>query len=278
MFDIPIPPLQTLAQQPSWQNRAGRTDRSACCEFSVRDARRRAVGFVAANTGCKHNITIAALDLHQLHSARNPFVLQGDRRTGKSNVMKPPRKQPRHDLQINSNAGACRTKILGVPHHWSQTITLLGPNTQQRTQAARNSHHTPTPTANHWFMLCPVCSARVRTLFLPLCTEAEACDAALAHTWLTHYEAHIRPHMTRMHALRTQIIDRYATLFHPRTLACRKCLHLRYGEAKRSQHVSKSPHQPRVATRGKERQPAKPHHQPRVATRGKGRQPAKPNQ
>lgn len=136
-------------------------------------------------------------------------------------------------IHFNPNAGACREKILGMPPDWRQSIILLGPSPSQRTRAARNGHTNPTPTANHFALRCPQCHARIRKLFLPLCREQEAIDAHMAQCWLHTYSSHIRPHMTTLCALRSAIIDRYGALFTPRSLACRTCLGLCYGEVKR---------------------------------------------
>lgn len=192
-------------------------------------------------------ITITAAQLHALHNARHPFVLQGDHRTSKSNAMKT------RDIScgaswgsvaFNPNAGACREKILGLPAHpvmWSQQISLIAPTRRQREQSQHNSHEHPTPTANHWFLECPCCHSRgfgrvrVRKLFMVLCTEEEARDAALADTWLRQHDHMIRPHRKALYALRTTLIKRYGPLLPPRSLACRKCLGIRYGELKRSQ-------------------------------------------
>lgn len=190
----------------------------------------------ASQTPARKSITITAHDLHTLHSARNPFVLQGDHRTRKSNAMKPCKNTTDfpQSAKLNPNAGACRDKILGLPINWSQHITLLTPTRTQHEAAQHNSNNTPTPTANHWSLECPLCNIRRRKLFLPLCTEAEANDAALAQLWLQTHEHTIRPHMTTLNALRIALIERYSTLFTPRSLTCRKCLHLRYGESKAS--------------------------------------------
>jgi hypothetical protein len=261
---VPTPHLATLKAKPSWHNRAGRTDRSACCELSVRDARKLAQragvcdaawksasssssvqpSYISVDAGSQTParartstsasiaLTITAAQLFTLHSARNPCVLQGDKRTPKSNAMR-----VNGCLSYNPNAGACRDKILGLPAEpieWQQPITLLCPTRSQCDRAQRNSHDNPVPAANNHFLLCPACDAKVRKLFLPLCTDAEFDDAMLAQSWLRMYDHMIRRHMTEVYALRTKIIARYGLLFAPRTLACRMCLGIRYGESKAS--------------------------------------------
>jgi len=277
VYDIDPPILSTLNTQPSWTNRQGRIDRSACAELTVRDARqlaqRNGVDNTTSPTPARARITITAHALHALHNTRNPFVLQGDHRTPKANAMKtnmhteracdnscgaPSRPLPRKRsargrlgegasmsdvssaLHFNPNAGACRHKLLGLPAgdhmhpQWSQQITLICPTSAQLRRAQRNGHDHPVPTANHFFVECPRCSSRVRKLFIPLCTEAEANDAMLAQLWLQTHDYTIRPHMKELYAWRNATIERYSILFTPRCLACRKCLQLRYGETRAS--------------------------------------------
>jgi hypothetical protein len=222
----PIPPaLQTFADRPSWLNRAGRVDRSACIELKASDlwrlvpdgdwrplTRRAQSGpHLLADT----RASVTAYQLADLHDARNPFTLKGDRRTPKSNAMKSPR---RISGGANPNKGQSRIKMLGLPTDWSQALTI------QRWRLH--------PQLAQHFFACPSCKQRALKLFLPLCTQPELRDALTAQLWLGSNEKRI----ARSSTLRPQasdLIARYGPLFPPRRLVCRKCLHLRYGDARR---------------------------------------------
>ena len=75
---------------------------------------------------------------------------------------------------------------------------------------------------------------RVTKLFLPLCTPQEYADAQTAQLWLA---THCHPNRPWPPAA-AQLIERYGELFDPagkRSLRCRQCLSLRYGEVKAQQ-------------------------------------------
>jgi hypothetical protein len=204
---------------------------------------------------------ITAYQLADLHDTQNPFTLKGDHRTPKSNALKhtiqqptqcpkapqssqpvvhqPPSQSPRiasvgspsplkppasslpHSGAANSggnpNKGQSRTKMLGLPTNWSQPLTI------QRWRL----HHS---LAQHFFT-CPGCKQRALKLFLPLCTEQELHDANLARLWLDSNKQCIARSVT-LRPRASHLLARYAPLFPPRQLQCRKCLGLRYGEVR----------------------------------------------
>ena len=101
----PLPPtLETFFPQPSWQNRSGRIDRSACLELRISDVKAHAdLRPVSASPQPGRQrpqsrvlleaagiVTITADDLLRYHNRRQPRHLSGDYRTAKSNAMRPP--------------------------------------------------------------------------------------------------------------------------------------------------------------------------------------------
>ncbi len=102
LFDPP--PLRTRQAQPSWVNRSGSIDRSACVELRASDVWRFAEFATIAhpchhgarNPGLVHGyreaaseIIVAARFLARVQRNRRPRHLQGDLRTTKSNAMRP---------------------------------------------------------------------------------------------------------------------------------------------------------------------------------------------
>ncbi|MCH7604139.1 MAG: hypothetical protein IIB54_15380, partial [Planctomycetes bacterium] len=94
---IDLPPLATLELKPTWVNRSGRVDRTACVEIradelwphaTFRKVKRHRKSGEASYLEAIATITLAARFLHKLHVDRNPLTLQGDWRTSKANVMK----------------------------------------------------------------------------------------------------------------------------------------------------------------------------------------------
>jgi hypothetical protein len=90
-----LPPLPTLDLKPTWTNRAGRVDRSACLALCVGRLWRRIEpdGWTRLCTGnpareAWAEIAVHAIDLISLHRRRGPHVLRGDLRTTKSHVMR----------------------------------------------------------------------------------------------------------------------------------------------------------------------------------------------
>lgn len=240
-----LPPLPSLHTKPSWVNRAGRVDRSACVELRASEIkrllemnfRRRGQwlglgwGAVAGETRDTAGLegsatcTIHAEFLEKLHASRLPRALVGDYRTGKANVMKSrfvhPHKVSQPDAP-NPNKGASQQKVIHLPpadgeQLWSQTLTL------QRWRLHEK-------LAQH-FLVCPRCQQRTMKLFLILCTPDEAADAAYVAIYLRHLQINERNHPGS--ALESQLVSRYAALFPPRQFQCARCLGLRYGEATR---------------------------------------------
>lgn len=242
MPDPTLPNLATLSTTPSWVNRAGRVDRSGCLELRAGEVWRwvpsedwrRARTFARRATSpdwrwgsAKPNpdarvareltapFIVAARFLFELHDRRWPHLLVGDMRTTKSNVMRVEGKTGVRQFE-NPNRGALRTKILGLDIDWRQTITV-----ERWRLHERLSCH---------YLLCPRCGAKKAKLFMVLCTETEIDDATLAHAWLARRDtvAGNQPGT----AAEAELIARYGLLFPPRTLLCRACLGLRYGEVK----------------------------------------------
>ncbi len=246
-----MPPLklETFNQNPSWQNRAGRIDRSACIELKAsdiwpyiqhddwknfRDLPCKHARLIATATVCIYPWTLLPLI-----KQKRPRILQGDFRTTRSNAFKHspynklPKKLGRRSIRptqaihpfdslkgyciSNPNQGAMRTKLIGIPSNWSQQLTL-----QRWRLHAKLAQH---------FFTCPTCNKRALKLFLPQCTKEEYRDAGFARLWIDSNQYRI----TRSSTLRPQasrLISRYGLLFPPRQLQCRKCLALRYGEHK----------------------------------------------
>ena len=96
---IDLPPLATLELKPTWVNRSGRVDRTACVEIragelwphaTFREVKRHRKSGEASYLEAVSTITLAARFLHKLHVDRNPLTLQGDWRTSKANALKSP--------------------------------------------------------------------------------------------------------------------------------------------------------------------------------------------
>jgi len=252
MPSLSAPNLATFSARASWLNRAGRLDRSACIELKASDLwrtipsedwrkrtrRRHGKSFLLADT----QVAVSAYDLADLHDRQRPYTLQGDRRTNKSNVMKPPARHAQRSslkghpsslksqtsrlpasgggsnfLGGNPNKGQSRTKLLGLPTDWSQPLTL-----QKWWMHASLTQH---------FFACPGCEGRSLKLFLPMCSEEELRDALTARLWLDSNKQRIARSAT-LRPQASRLLARYGVLFPPRQLRCRKCLGMRYGEVK----------------------------------------------
>ncbi len=252
------PPLRTFDAKPSWLNRSGHIDRSACAELRASEvwrfarfttiARPRRHG--ARNPSIVHGyreaasgISVSARFLARRQHNHRPQHLQGDLRTTKSNAMKggllPPlplgegrgeglqRTHTRiHNPRPapNPNKGAPQTKMLGLWEGWSQALAIERWRLHDR-------------LAQH-FLICPSCSQKFRKLFMPMCTKEEARDADLAEAWINQLGAHQRviraPLPPSLMAQRSSLFDRYGLLFRAeRQLMCRKCLGLRYGQLRK---------------------------------------------
>lgn len=240
------PPLPTLDTKPSWHNRADRTDRSACAELRPKDILPQHKPGRSAPQSRVLSITLSARRFAQIHDKRLPYQLAGDRRTTKSNAMRThlTRAPTTNHAKIhepmyafgNPNKGAPRTKFLGLWYDWKQTIKIerRPRNRTTRNNSVRAQLRAPVP-----YFICPMCERRVKTLFLPLCTRAEATDADIAERWLnaleTHYANLRKPVPPELLQQRAVLITRYGPLFRPdRQLRCRHCWHVRYGGPKRT--------------------------------------------
>ncbi len=216
-----------------------------------------------ARAELRATVTLHAYDLEDLFARRPARPLAGDYRTARANAMRWPDQRnagPKENAGKSENArnagnaetaaathpsaAACihppsaiahppfldhglpanpnrsGIKHLGLPRFWSQQITL-----------EKHRHH---PTLLYPYLICPATKQRCKTLLLPLATQAELRDAALAHAWLTtiydpaptHLRRQLQPHATRL-------IERYETLFPPRQLRSRESMRITYGEARR---------------------------------------------
>ena len=87
IMSLDLPELPTLHTKPSWLNRAGRVDRSACVELRASEIKRLLGGGVLGETREKPGLegsatsTIRAEFLEKLHASRQPRSLAGDHRT-----------------------------------------------------------------------------------------------------------------------------------------------------------------------------------------------------
>lgn len=247
------PPLRTRHAQPSWVNRSGSIDRSACVELRASDVWPFAAFATIAhpchhgarNPGLVHGyreaaseINVSARFLARRQANRRPRHLQGDLRTTKSNAMRSSyqrsaisfQQERRRHRRIhnpgpapNPNKGAPQTKFLGLWEHWSQTIRIERWRLHDR-------------LAQH-FLICPGCDRKFRKLFMPMCTQEEARDADLAEAWINQLDARCKitraPLPASLTAHRASLLDRYGLLFTTgRRLVCRNCLGLRYGEVR----------------------------------------------
>ena len=228
LFDPPL--LRTRQVQPSWVNRAGQIDRSACVELRASDVWRFAE-FATVAHPCHHGarnpdlvhgyreaaseINVSARFLARVQRNRRPRHLQGDLRTTKSNAMRQscrrsaissqqePRKHIRIHLPtpaINPNKGAPQTKFLGLWEHWSQTIRIE----RWRLHDRLAQHFLICPNSPSLLSPSPLgrgvrgegsstsCLHKVRKLFMPMCTKEEALDADLAEAWIKRLDARCR--------------------------------------------------------------------------------------
>ncbi|MBI1338213.1 MAG: hypothetical protein GC164_14815 [Phycisphaera sp.] len=124
-------------------------------------------------------------------------------------------------LPDNPNRGAARSKILPLGEDWTQTVRI-----------ERWRLHALLLDA---FLICPVCKAKYKKLFLPMCTQDEWRDAEFARLWLESHAKRITTappdSVTRQTAHR--LVERYGLLFPPRRFVCKQCLGVRYGEGLR---------------------------------------------
>jgi hypothetical protein len=287
---IPPPRLATLDTKPSWHNRAGRVDRSACFVLSAMQSWRRVhaddwtyryakpppdtwgssrgqptyAPWLKGKVDRYATLTYWARDLWTLHKFEQPYPLQGDFRSTKSNALRAHilrDQSTRHEHEqrndavlgqgpINPNRGVGfnHHKMLGLDCMWQTTIRI-----ERYVQHAKLKQH---------FLVCPVCGhnttaamlriagpatrgvsaishtkpkklppGRVTKLYLPICTPQEYDDARTAELWL---RTHCHPNRP-WPPVAVQLIERYGELFegqHARQLRCRQCLGLRYGEVK----------------------------------------------
>ena len=225
----PAPPdLATLHRKPSWHNRAGNVDRSACLEIRASELwrlihpRKFQRTPSAAGRQASAAITIDSTFIFNLHQTRLPRTLIGDQRTPKSNAMKTardgsPRRRHRkpHDQPWialadstdfhypNPNKGAARTKMLGLwtgdePGYinagpWKQTIAVeRWRRTSRAAQPRRRagSHQRSHIPAHEHFLICPQCKTKRKKLFMILAHEQEVIDAEMAEGWINLIDAH----------------------------------------------------------------------------------------
>lgn len=227
---------------------------------------------------------VTAKMLHDLHAIRMPRRLAGDLRTARANVMRlevatGPRSKPeskfRHrvtraepiawppdrNLSPNPNAGATRTKRIGLPVDWSQIIRiekwhfpkriqpayfLVCPghasnsrSTAQENVAIKPDRHASRASASS-VLLPPLstrppgredpstrrCPQRCLKLMMVQCTEAEYRDAEIAQLWIHSIPPQLVP---KYRAQINRLTQRYGLLFQPRSLLCPRCLKVKYG-------------------------------------------------
>lgn len=134
---LPNPPrLKTLATKPTWVNRAGRVDRSACMELRASELRQGVIFRKEPRTNdpakpiMSAMVRVSAPLIAHLHAQRQPFALSGDKRTQKSNAMKDRKYPVVTDSLHNPNKGAARTKHLALNAEghfagvWEQTVRI----------------------------------------------------------------------------------------------------------------------------------------------------------
>jgi hypothetical protein len=232
-----LPPrqLQTLERKPSWHNRAGRIDRSACAFVNASWLWRRA-DFKSSPTSAgrlaRGTYEITAADFDWLMRFVKPHNVQGDYRTTKSNAMRGRYVATPHRPGANPNHGATREKMLGLPADWCQALII------ERWQFPKHERKSPVAVAyarkghiaarRQHFLICPTCRRKCTKLFLPQCTADEYGDARAAQDYLRRRQQHCpnRPGTS----FEAQLIERYGILFDHRVLQCRLCLGIRYGE------------------------------------------------
>lgn len=255
--------LPTLHTKPTWHNRAGRVDRSACAVVRASDLWRYATFKPSRNSkGRTHsaNYRLTAHEFDYLLGRVRPRILKGDRRTSKSNAMRPEdRLVPApHDVACNPNQGATRTKRLCLNSDWSQTLRLERwrfPKNEKKSTRAMNKIDEcekklddvapwssksraelrgylghPESRTQH-FLICPTCKRKCTKLFLPQCTQQESNDSLIAENYLRDIARRFAN--TPGTQLEAQLNQRYGILFHPRLLRCRHCLGLRYGDVRK---------------------------------------------
>ena len=262
--------LATLDSRPSWLNRAGRIDRSACFELRASDvwplANLRPTPsrpFRRPYLETSGGFTLTTPFLLCLRDRRLPRTLIGDWRTSKSNAMKDHRSRKRQPpaqrlgtldfgLTANPNKGAAATKLLGLPLDGNfnsanpapGTLDPTSPSAQGWSQLVRIERHRLHASLAQHFLICPACGKKYLKLFLPLCTRDEIRDADLAHTFLrSHFPQLFTDSLSSPSVPRSlsplvpsvqSLLSRYSLLFPPRRLLCRHCLGLRYGEVKKN--------------------------------------------
>ncbi len=257
-FDLP-----SLHTKPSWHNRAGRVDRSACLALPASALWRHADfqparNFQGRTARARYLLTAHELNDHIAHA--RPRQLVGDQRTSKSNAMRHPHRGslPSPHARIpNPNRGPARTKRLCLPFDWTQELTIerwAFPMDEKKTPRSLSRLRTakerldkiakdsskdreelrlmlsiPRPRTQH-FLICPACNEKFVKLFLPQCTQREVDDSALAQAYLR--DRALRFPNAPGDPQEAHLVARYSILFHPRQLKCRHCLGLRYGEAR----------------------------------------------
>jgi len=241
----PIPVLPSLDTPPSWHNRAGRVDRSCCFVLAAAplwrqipaDAwhdkkppaapwtpaphadtervRERSVWYTTPDTPASNfrgrrpdrvgSIALTAEDLWHLHRFETPAPLRGDFRTTKSNAFKPAADATRwwdevsaHEADAPASSPSAAASHAAEPPG-NQDTPGRGPAAIGAAMNTSTACKKPLPSK--------LPGGRVTKLFLPLCTPREWEDAQ-------------------------RLLKRYAELFPGRTLRCRQCLGLRYGELK----------------------------------------------
>ncbi len=277
MIVIGPPALVTLSRKPSWLNRSGRVDRSACVELrasdiwrlvaehhwrscgSQRQARTREhathhhdaarsayrAGRLRPHREAFALFTITARLLARLHETRGPLQLAGDFRSVKSNAMNTHYRDSRTSIARNPNRGGMRIKKLGV---WDGCDAGDEHSPRLRTgwtQAVRLERWRLHARLAQHFLICPCCQRKHLKLFMPLATQKEVEDARLAEGWVRMLDARQtagRIALDREHlVLRARMIERYGPLFRTggRELRCRACLGVRYGEVKWIRHAAR---------------------------------------
>ncbi len=256
--------LPTLHTKPSWHNRAGRIDRSACAVLPASAIWRRASFTPDPHPAGRTHIadfTLTARRFDRLLDFVRPRILKGDRRTSKSNAMRPEERliPTPHDVACNPNHGATRTKRLCLNYDWTQTIRIerwcFPRNEQKSARALAHLHDRerrlddvapwssmpraelrqflgyPESRTQH-FLICPVCKRKCVKLFLPLCTQQESDDSVIVENYLRDIARRF-PNSPGT-PLEAQLSQRYGLLLHPRQLKCRHCLGLRYGDVRKT--------------------------------------------
>lgn len=251
--------LRTLHLKPTWHNRAGYVDRSACFELCastiVRLAHADVFTVVKRRSvhaqGSLHAVaeyTITVRTLERIAQTQPARPLKGDLRTRKSNCMKSrysPGDRP-GEFATNPNRGATRLKAFGLPdgYHletgkplWSQTL-IIQHWRYLLNRTIRTYHGRAKDFRTQHYLVCPTCKTRPHIkhakLFLPLCTVEEIHDANLAQSFLLRQQRKRGKRNQPPDSFEIQLIERYAMLFHPRQFRCRHCLGIRYGEKRPS--------------------------------------------